>query len=118
EPTSDTTKEKVKPGLRIQGGKRANSEEWPWMTLLRLNIKGSIFSCQASIITPRFLLTAAHCVYDAGCKRCKILVIAGVVDIRDKQSPTRQTVQVQEVIVHPKYSPKSQKNDIALLKLK
>ncbi|KAI1712088.1 trypsin domain-containing protein [Ditylenchus destructor] len=48
-------------GQRILGGKDAPPKKWPWMVALEL--RGEEF-CTGSIISKRFILTAAHCRFD------------------------------------------------------
>lgn len=47
----------------IVGGKRANEKEFPHMAAIgyRDNNKKIIFGCGGSLISERFVLTAAHC---------------------------------------------------------
>ncbi|XP_072930063.1 phenoloxidase-activating enzyme 1-like [Epargyreus clarus] len=52
-------------GPRIVGGKKADLFEYPWMALISHNTRdGFAFKCGGSIINKRYVLTAAHCVYN------------------------------------------------------
>lgn len=56
-----------KDGERIAGGKWTSLSEYPWMALLqyRKNLQ-TAFACGGSLISKRYVLTAAHCVSGFG----------------------------------------------------
>jgi secreted trypsin-like serine protease len=54
DPPADST---GAPEARIVGGQEAAVGEWPWQILL-----GPNFTCGGSILSSRWVVTAAHCV--------------------------------------------------------
>ncbi|XP_060525022.1 brachyurin-like [Cylas formicarius] len=69
--------------------------------------------CGSILISDTWVLTAAECAY--GSRSAK--TILGAHNISSPESDTRQVLQSEEVIVHENYSPNTDANDIALIKL-
>ena len=94
-------------------GKDASHGEWPWQA--KIKTKGSGFTCGGSLITPSWVMTAAHCISE---KDPSVYSVTLGDLIREKPEGTEQEFRVKKVVVHPKYnSPISINNDIALLQL-
>ncbi|XP_022661342.1 uncharacterized protein LOC111250398 isoform X2 [Varroa destructor] len=90
----------------------APEERFPWLINLRI-VRGSQFICTASLITRRFLLTAAHCILQGGMFPSSIE--AGYGSVNKKQA---HYVTVSSFKLHPLYSRVPfEKHDIALLQL-
>ncbi|MFN2268552.1 MAG: trypsin-like serine protease, partial [Desulfonatronovibrio sp.] len=52
------------PG-RIIGGHEAAQGAWPWIAYLDIESNGEEYQCGASLISPEWMITAAHCTMDA-----------------------------------------------------
>ena len=97
------------PGHRVVNGTDANIEDYPFIVSLR---SYNSHSCGASILSPDWILTAAHCV---GSSTNGVTIQYGTHFI----SSVGNVIDVERIIRHEKYSPAdSYRNDIALLKLK
>ncbi len=98
----------------IIGGSDASSGK-PWMASLRRKTdKGSEHFCGGSLIAPRWILTAAHCVRDIE-QANKIEVALG--GVKEDASDAKEKLLANKIIMHPSYDNDSVKNDIALIRL-
>ncbi|XP_063615050.1 trypsin-1-like [Penaeus indicus] len=117
--TKDASAPPPSLSLKVEGGTDAVKGEWPWMVYLDLLIKGSLLFCGGTIVSPRFVLTAAHCVFDVNIEKGdKVVVKANEYDVKNKDETVTQSIRVQKIILHPKYRSATQKADIALLMLR
>lgn len=94
---------------KVIAGSDARIEDYPYA--VRLFYNGSPW-CGASILNDRFLLTAAHCVYNTNATGFKALVGSANVN----SGGTRYSIR--RAIVHERYSGEaSNGNDVALLEV-
>ncbi|XP_066567486.1 transmembrane protease serine 3 isoform X2 [Amia ocellicauda] len=91
---------------RIVGGTDTTIEHWPWQVSLKIDGQ---HTCGGSLVTPRWLVTAAHCVAGTSNEVDLWVVQTG------KTSLSPWGVSVDRVVVHGKYA----KNDydIAMMRL-
>ncbi|HEX6288376.1 MAG TPA: serine protease [Herpetosiphonaceae bacterium] len=100
-----------RPGTEIVGGTEAVPGAWPWTAELRLN--GGHW-CGGSLIAPRWIVTAAHCVY--GKSAIQFTVVLGEHDLNAEEG-TEQRFSVSQIKIHPNYNDSTKSSDIALLNL-
>ncbi|KAL9972358.1 hypothetical protein ACROYT_G018643 [Oculina patagonica] len=106
-----------RPNVRIVGGTAALQNSWPWQAMLRTTsgpASGLPF-CGGSLITPQWVLSAAHCIDRLSPRSISIRMGAHK---RISTVGTEQDLRVVKIISHPRYnSPLQLSHDIALIKL-
>uniref|UniRef100_A0A8C5KMD6 Transmembrane protease serine n=1 Tax=Jaculus jaculus TaxID=51337 RepID=A0A8C5KMD6_JACJA len=93
---------------RIKGGSTAQEGEWPWQASLSMN--GRQY-CGASLISEKYLITAAHCFKNTDDPK-KFTVSFGT-----RVSPPYMTHYVQQVIIHENYIKGEHHDDVAIIVL-
>ncbi|XP_017850117.1 serine protease SP24D [Drosophila busckii] len=107
------TQQLVSPRPRIVGGKSAKAGQFPHQVSLR---QFGNHICGGSIISDRYILTAAHCVQFNGqpTPASRLAVQVGSLQLNSFET----YVDVAQVKVHAKYGNGGRGYDIALLRLK
>ncbi|XP_038152251.1 plasminogen activator, urokinase a isoform X1 [Cyprinodon tularosa] len=99
---------------KIVGGSFIPIESHPWIAA----IYQRKFLCGGSLISPNWVLTAAHCFVDGNKTRLQDLsVYLGKTEIKETDPEREQVFTVEKLIIHHKYNEQNFNNDMALLKI-
>lgn len=78
-----------------------------------MDLNSKVVFCDATIISPNFILTVAHCLYNRSIDTVGIIV--GTTDYAyPTQSRYAATYRLAGVVIHPDYDALSMLNDIAI----
>lgn len=102
----------------IVGGETASTASYPWLAYIRYRGDVDTFSCGGTVVSPRLILTAAHCVLTGTGKvavASNFSVLTGVGNLNE--STPERVSRVSQVLVFPEYQPSRLLNDAALLVL-
>lgn len=106
---------------KILGGSDASPSSWPWATAILDAHQPDLFNaqyCGGVLIATDWVLTAGHCVWQAGSEGTRptssIEVAVGAYDLNNYRGTRREVITI---IAHPGFNPDTLDNDIALLRL-
>ncbi|KAK4881826.1 hypothetical protein RN001_005145 [Aquatica leii] len=107
------------PIENIVGGVATKPQEFPHMALIGFDGENNqiLWQCGGTLISDEFILTAAHCLYDLQLGEPKYVRIGELRLDSERDDADVQDFNIIERIRHPNYTPPSQYNDIALLRL-
>ncbi|CAG0889651.1 unnamed protein product [Darwinula stevensoni] len=108
------------PG-RIIGGEDTKPGDYPWMAAL-LNVSNTRRPfCGGSLISPRHVLTAGHCVHQKGVqlKTSSFLIRIGEHNFESISETEHQDFSIKQIHIHPNYEELNRDihNDLAIIEL-
>ncbi|XP_059183965.1 coagulation factor VII [Centropristis striata] len=96
---------------RVINGMVCPKGHCPWQAMLA---ERNVFICGAIVLSERWVLTAAHCVWRKPAADFNITVGEHDLDLDDR---TEQKRRVVKVLIHPSYNKTNSDSDLAMLKL-
>lgn len=117
------------PEFQVVGGKNVPAGKYPFMTSLQYDRSGTTprqdHFCGATLISPSYILTAAHCsvIIGNGVSQSKpipvnrVRVVVGTTRLNSTQGQARRIPGVSSIRVHPKYTGRNSDYDVAVIRL-
>lgn len=103
---------------QIVGGRDTTIEQFPFMVAVGSYFKGEeVFRqfCGATLISSRYVLTAAHCMAEQDPTNMRLLIASASLSNKDEKG---KLLEVERLIIHPQYIKPERGYDIALIELK
>ncbi|MGE5408600.1 MAG: S1 family peptidase [Syntrophothermus sp.] len=105
--------------VSIIGGRTASIGELPWLAFIEGRTGRSGYSCTGTVVAPRLILTAGHCVENIESGEvtapADLLVATGVADLNTVAAGN--VSRVLQALVYPRFDPGQLRGDAGLLVL-
>jgi len=108
---------------KIVGGGEATPGEYPWMAEIAVKASENswVHNCGGSLISPEWVLTAGHCIFERGTldkiPLANLQITLGEHDRRVAETPAEQVRTPLETIANPGFNNLPGQNDLALIHL-
>ncbi|CAK1596227.1 unnamed protein product [Parnassius mnemosyne] len=119
---------------RIAGGTETELNQFPWTVLLKTTFdygtNKTSFNCGGSLISSKYVLTAAHCIHEKDATLSSVEITLAEYDKRtfprdcklnfggEKTCIENVIIYAENIVPHPEYDDKKLYNDIALIRLR
>jgi len=102
----------------VVGGEKGVRGAYPWLVSFQWKRRsGNQHNCGGTIISPNWIVTAAHCIFgQEGKYPAKFRIVAGEYNLKSEEG-SEQSRDVIRIFMHHEYDEDSSRNDIAVLKL-
>jgi hypothetical protein len=100
---------KASPTPNVVGGRIPTPGSWPYAALLDVVTRRAVFQCAGSLISARWVLTAAHCLQGA--------VLVDVWVGNPRPDPAAPEFTSTTFVAHPSFDPRTKANDVGLVRL-
>ncbi len=108
-----------RPTTKIVGGQPTQISAVPYQAALIFSGTQGDLNCGGAILDERWVITAAHCIYDFAEQRVQDPSSYQVVVGRSALSDVNGAVlEIERIVMHEAYNPSTEENDIALLRLR
>ncbi|KAL9973095.1 hypothetical protein ACROYT_G019507 [Oculina patagonica] len=102
-------------GFRIVGGTQARPGSWPWQVTIDYKGHPANHWCGGSIVSPQWIVSAAHCFKDTKDTK-QYTLVAGDHNLNANDG-YEQNIPIAKIISHPLYRSPLHDYDLALVKL-
>ncbi|PVU89683.1 hypothetical protein BB561_005222 [Smittium simulii] len=92
----------------------AKESEFPFAAVVKILQNGYVYTCGSSIISKKYVVTAAHCMFPSVLPVFPSDILIGV---GDGDVSSSKVIGVKKILIHPDYNALGSFNDIALLEL-
>lgn len=115
--TSDLSLRNQDDLWRIEGGVKAEMDEFPYMAMLT-HTTGYLF-CGAALISNYYVLTAAHCVYNGESVKLPSNVVVRLGDYNwdTEEESNHVNIPAMKITIHPKFHYDNTFHDLALVRM-
>ncbi|PVU91151.1 hypothetical protein BB561_004547 [Smittium simulii] len=114
---SQLAKSTIHNMYRVLNGNKACIKDFPFAVFIYISKEDDGHACAGSLISPNFVITAAHCLFDIGGMEvdCENIHISAGTEKSIRESDN--IYNAEKIYVHPKYNPNTSLSDLALIKL-
>ncbi|CAH2233867.1 jg18651 [Pararge aegeria aegeria] len=98
----------------------AQAGDWPWHVAILIKkpfTNLAYYQCGGNVISTTAILTAGHCMFLSGSliDTSRIIIKAGLTDLRAVDKADQQTLTAERVILHPDYNADQATSDLAIV---